>query len=68
MVVNSVISIAYYFAVPRAMIFAEAESEELIRPSWLVTAVVAAAMVALVIIFVVPNPIFDLGDISVLAG
>jgi NADH-quinone oxidoreductase subunit N len=68
MVVNSVISIVYYFAVPRAMIFAEAESEELIRPSWLVTAVVAAAMVALVIIFVVPNPIFDLGDITVLTG
>lgn len=68
MVVNSVISIAYYFAVPRAMIFQEAESDELIRPSWLVTAVVAAAMVALVIIFVIPNPIAHLGDISVLSG
>lgn len=68
MVVNSVISIAYYFAVPRAMIFAEAESEELIRPSWLVTAVVATAMVALVIIFVIPNPLAHLGDLSVLSG
>jgi NADH-quinone oxidoreductase subunit N len=68
MVVNSVISIAYYFAVPRAMIFAEAGSEELIRPSWLVTAVVATATVALVVIFVVPNPLAHLGDLSVLSG
>jgi NADH-quinone oxidoreductase subunit N len=68
MVVNSVISIAYYFAVPKAMIFADAESEELMRPSWLVTAVVAAAMVALVVIFVIPNPLAHLGDLSVLSG
>jgi len=68
MVVNSVISIAYYFAVPRAMIFADAESEELMRPSWLVTAVVAAAMVALVVIFVIPNALAHLGDLSVLSG
>jgi NADH-quinone oxidoreductase subunit N len=68
MVVNSVISISYYFAVPKAMIFQEAESEELMRPSWLVTAVVAVAMAALVIIFVVPNALAHLGDISVLSG
>ena len=68
MVVNSVISIVYYFAIPRAMIFQEPESEEVMRPSWLVTAVVAAAVVALVAIFVIPNPIAHLGDISVLGG
>jgi NADH-quinone oxidoreductase subunit N len=68
MVVNSVVSIAYYFAVPRAMIFADAESEEPIRASWLVTAVVSAAVVALVAIFVLPNPIAHLGDLSVLGG
>jgi hypothetical protein len=50
------------------MIFAEAGSEELIRPSWLVTAVVATATVALVVIFVVPNPLAHLGDLSVLSG
>jgi NADH-quinone oxidoreductase subunit N len=68
MVVNSVISVVYYFAIPRAMIFQEAETEEAIRPSWLVTAVVAAAMVALVAIFVLPNPIANLGDIAVFGG
>jgi NADH-quinone oxidoreductase subunit N len=68
MVVNSVISIAYYFALPRAMIFQEAPSDEAIRSSWLVTAVVATAVVALVAIFVMPNPIAYLGDWSVLGG
>jgi NADH-quinone oxidoreductase subunit N len=68
MLVNSVVSIVYYFAVPRAMLFTEPEAEETLRSSWLVTAVVAAAMVALVVIFVIPNPIAHLGDLSSLAG
>jgi NADH:ubiquinone oxidoreductase subunit 2 (subunit N) len=66
--VNSVVSIVYYFAVPRAMLFTEPVAEESLRSSWLVTAVVAAAMVALVVIFVLPNPIAHLGDLSSLAG
>jgi NADH-quinone oxidoreductase subunit N len=68
MLVNSVVSIVYYFAVPRAMLFTEPEAEESLRSSWLVTAVVTAAMVALVVIFVIPNPIAHLGDLSSLAG
>src|SRR5947199_2454647 len=68
MLVNSVVSIVYYFAVPRTMLFIEPEAGETLRPSWLVTAVVAAAMIALVVIFVIPNPIAHLGDLSSLAG
>jgi NADH-quinone oxidoreductase subunit N len=68
MLVNSVVSIVYYFAIPRAMLFTEPESGETLRSSWLVTAVVAAAMIALVAIFVIPNPIAHLGDVSSLAG
>ena len=38
MLVNSVVSISYYFAVPRAMIFRDAATDEPLRPSVLVTA------------------------------
>ncbi len=66
MVINSVISIVYYLAVPRQMIFAAGEDERPLRPAVLITAVVAVAMVALVVIFVVPNAIVRLGDMAVL--
>jgi NADH-quinone oxidoreductase subunit N len=68
MLVNSVVSVYYYFSVPRAMIFQDPEPGETLRPSWLVTAVVALAMVALVAFFVLPNPIARLGDLSTLTG
>ena len=68
MLVNSVVSVVYYFAVPRAMLFTEPEAQESLRSSWLVTTVVVAAMIALVAIFVIPNPIAHLGDLSSLAG
>jgi NADH-quinone oxidoreductase subunit N len=68
MLVNSVVSIVYYLAIPRAMLFAPPEAEESLRSSWLVTAVVAAAMIALVVIFVIPNPVAHVGDVSSLAG
>jgi NADH-quinone oxidoreductase subunit N len=64
MLVNSVVSIVYYFAVPRAMIFREPRDAEPLRPAWLVAAVVAAAVVVLVAIFVVPNAIAHLGDLA----
>jgi NADH-quinone oxidoreductase subunit N len=67
MVINSVISVGYYFLIPRAMIFEDAEEEAPVRSSFLVTAVVAVAMVALVVIFVVPNAIYRLGEVSSLA-
>ena len=61
MVINSVISVGYYFAIPRAMIFEDAEDETPFRSPILVTAVVAVAMAALLVIFVVPNAIYRLG-------
>ena len=66
MLINSVISIYYYFAVPRQMIFAETEDVTPLRTSWLVTAVSAAAMVAIVAIFILPNPIARMADLSTL--
>ncbi len=67
MVINSVISVGYYFLIPRAMIFEDAEEPGPFRSSALVTAVVAVAMVALLVIFVVPNAIYRLGEVSSLA-
>jgi NADH-quinone oxidoreductase subunit N len=67
MVINSVISVGYYFLIPRAMIFEEPEDEARFRSPVLVTAVVAVAMVALLVIFVVPNAIYRLGEVSSLA-
>jgi NADH-quinone oxidoreductase subunit N len=66
MIINSVISVGYYFAVPRQMIFRSADDEAPLRPAWLVSAVAVVALVVLLVIFVVPNTIIRLGDISVL--
>jgi NADH-quinone oxidoreductase subunit N len=68
MLINSVISIVYYFAVPKQMIFRPAEDESLVRPSWLVTATVGFAMVLLLALFIVPNPIAHITQISTLVG
>jgi NADH-quinone oxidoreductase subunit N len=68
MVVNSVVSIYYYFAVPRQMIFEPAEDESPLRVPALVTAVVALAMAAVVVVFVFPNPFSHAADISTLIG
>jgi NADH-quinone oxidoreductase subunit N len=67
MVINSVISVGYYFLIPRAMIFEDAEDDTPLRSPILVTAVVAVAMAALLVIFVVPNAIYRLGEVSSLA-
>jgi NADH-quinone oxidoreductase subunit N len=67
MVINSVISVGYYFAIPRAMIFEDPADARHLRSPILVTAVVATAMVALVVIFVAPNAIYDLGRVSSLS-
>jgi NADH-quinone oxidoreductase subunit N len=67
MLVNTVISVVYYFAVPRAMIFQDPVSEERIHPSALVGFVVALSIVTLVAIFVLPNAFAHLGDVAVLA-
>ncbi len=54
MVVNSVISLFYYLAIPRQMIFEEGEERPLSPPA-LVSAVVAVALVAIVAVFVFPD-------------
>jgi NADH-quinone oxidoreductase subunit N len=66
MLVNSVISVFYYFAVPRQMIFKPATDESRMQISWLVSAVVGLAALALVMVFVMPNPFARLADLSTL--
>ena len=68
MLVNSVISVAYYFAVPRQMIFKEPADAAPLRAPWLVTAVVSVAMVAIVVLFILPNPFARLAELSTLVG
>jgi NADH-quinone oxidoreductase subunit N len=67
MVINSVISVGYYFAIPRAMIFEEPVDDRPLHSPVLVTAVVATAMVALVVLFVLPDAVYHLGQVSSLA-
>ena len=68
MLLNSVVSIYYYFAVPRQMIFEPAVDESRMDVSWLVTTVVGLATVALLMVFVFPNPIAHLAQVSTLVG
>jgi NADH-quinone oxidoreductase subunit N len=68
MLVNSVVSIYYYFSVPRQMVFQEADDGSPLRVPALVTAVVAIAMVALIAIFILPNPFARVAELSSLLG
>jgi len=68
MLVNSVISIVYYFALPKAMIFEEAVDARPLRAPAMVAVVVGLAVVALLVVFILPNALFHLGDVSVLGG
>lgn len=68
MLLNSVVSIYYYFAVPREMIFKPATDESRMNVSWLVTGVVALATFALVVVFILPNPFARLAQLSTLVG
>jgi len=68
MVINSVISVGYYFLIPRAMIFEDpAEGETRVATPALLTFVVGISLVAIGVIFIVPNVIFRLGELSALA-
>jgi NADH-quinone oxidoreductase subunit N len=69
MVVNSVISVGYYFSIPRAMIFEEPAEEEGARVATpaLLGFVVGLSLVAIVAIFVLPDALFRLGELSSLA-
>ena len=68
MLANSVVSVFYYMAVPRQMFLREPADPSRLRVSVLVTAVVAVTMVAIVVIFVLPNPLARLAEISTLVG
>ncbi len=68
MLVNSVISVFYYFAVPRQMIFKPATDESPMQTSWLVTAVVGLTAFAVVAIFIYPQAFARLADLSTLVG
>jgi NADH-quinone oxidoreductase subunit N len=67
MVVNSVISVFYYLAVPRQMIFQPGDLTPF-RPPALVAAVVGLAMAALVFFFLLPGTFSRLADLSTLVG
>ena len=68
MLANSVISVVYYFAVPKQMIFEPARDGSRMRSPALVNAVVAFAFVAIVAVFVFPNPIAHAAELSTLIG
>jgi NADH-quinone oxidoreductase subunit N len=68
MLVNSVVSIYYYFSVPRQMIFQDPVDDSPLVSPRLVSAVVAVAMVALVAIFILPNPFARVAQLSTLLG
>jgi NADH-quinone oxidoreductase subunit N len=68
MLINSVISIYYYFSVPRQMYFRDAEDTSRLRVSPAISFVVVAAVLVLLAIFVVPNAVAHLTDISSLIG
>lgn len=67
MVVNSVISLYYYLAIPRQMIF-EAGQERPFRAPALITGVSALAAVAIVAVFVYPDMLARAPQLSTLVG
>jgi NADH-quinone oxidoreductase subunit N len=67
MLVNSVVSIYYYFMLPRQMIFTPPEDRARLAVPALVTGVVGLATLALVALFLFPNPIARVADLSTLS-
>jgi NADH-quinone oxidoreductase subunit N len=68
MVVNSVVSVAYYFLIPKAMIFSVADDETPLRAPALVTAVVGVALVAITAAFFWPDLFARAPQFSTLLG
>ncbi len=68
MLVNSVISLVYYLAVPREMLFAEPEHDRPLVPPVLVTAVTVVATAAVVAVGVWPELLAHFPPLSTLAG
>jgi NADH-quinone oxidoreductase subunit N len=68
MVVNSVASLYYYLAVPRAMIFTEPVVERPVRSPVLVSVVTAVAMAAVLVVGVYPELFAQFPPLSTLVG
>jgi NADH-quinone oxidoreductase subunit N len=68
MVLNSVVSVAYYFAVPKAMLFTDAEDQSPLGASPLVTAVVGLALLAITAAFFWPDLFARAPQFSTLLG
>jgi NADH-quinone oxidoreductase subunit N len=69
MLINSVISVGYYFAIPKQMIFVEGEEgERKLRAPVLVGAVAFVALVAILVIGVYPSFIVRFPPLSTLLG
>jgi NADH-quinone oxidoreductase subunit N len=68
MVVNSVVSLYYYLALPRAMIFTEPAVERPVRSPALVSFVTATAMVAVLAVGVYPELFARFPPLSTLVG
>ena len=68
MVVNSVISVFYYLAIPRQMIFQPAEDTTPLRTPVLVAGVIVLSMAALLFFFLLPGTFSRLADISTLVA
>jgi NADH-quinone oxidoreductase subunit N len=68
MVVNSVISIFYYFTIPKQMIFEAGEDPSPLRVPWLVTAVVGLAAAGIIALFIYPDLLARAPQFSTLVG
>jgi NADH-quinone oxidoreductase subunit N len=68
MLVNSVASIYYYLAIPRAMIFQEPDRDRAFASPVLVTGVVLIAMVAIVAVGIYPESLAHFPPLSTLVG
>jgi NADH:ubiquinone oxidoreductase subunit 2 (subunit N) len=63
-VMNSVVSVYYYFGIARLVFFGEAEDESLIQPSFVMNAVVAVTMIVTLLIALYGQPFIDFANNS----
>ena len=68
MVVNSVVSVFYYLAIARQMIFQPLEDTTPVRTPVLLAGVVGLSMAALLFFFLLPGTFSRLADISTLVA
>jgi len=68
MVINSVVSLSYYLAVPKQMLFVDGEHERPLMPPVLVTTVAVLATVTVVAVGVWPELLAHFPPLSTLVG